>query len=197
MKKTLLVIALAFVASAAALLVGPPPSRAQEDPPKFRQTENAVPNEYIVVLKDETEASLVDSTSENLAKSYGGQIRYTYEYALKGFSVSMSEKDAMALSEDSQVEFVEENGMASLNTTQFNPPWGLDRIDQRFRPLSATYSYDNTGTAVFAYIIDTGIRATHADFGGRAVAAADYAIEPPRGSRAGARCCGQSSARRG
>ncbi|HET9530168.1 MAG TPA: S8 family peptidase, partial [Blastocatellia bacterium] len=56
-----------------------------------------------------------------------------------------------------------------LNVTQNNPPWGLDRIDQRDRPLSATYTYTRNGAGVNVYIIDTGIRRTHTQFGGRAV----------------------------
>jgi subtilisin family serine protease len=48
------------------------------------------------------------------------------------------------------------------------PPWGLDRTDQRNLPLSATYDYASTGSGVRAYVIDTGIRTTHVDFGGRA-----------------------------
>ena len=56
----------------------------------------------------------------------------------------------------------------SLSTTQTNATWGLDRIDQRSRPLSTTYTYFNTGAGVRAYIIDTGIRFSHSQFGGRA-----------------------------
>jgi subtilisin family serine protease len=44
---------------------------------------------------------------------------------------------------------------------------GLDRVDQRDLTLSSTYQYNATGGGVHAYVIDTGIRATHADFGGR------------------------------
>ncbi len=45
--------------------------------------------------------------------------------------------------------------------------WGLDRIDQRDLPLNNTYNYNQTGQGVQAYIIDTGIRATHQQFAGR------------------------------
>jgi subtilisin family serine protease len=179
MKKKFFVIALAIGASALALLIQPARSGAQGS--KFRRTENAVPNQYIVVLKSDTEQSLVNSTTQSLAESYGGQVRFVYEYALKGFSVTMTEESAMALSKDELVEFVEENGSVSINTTQFGPTWGLDRIDQRLLPLSNSYTYDNRGTGVNAYIIDTGIRPTHAEFApaGRAIAAVDYA--PPEG----------------
>jgi subtilisin family serine protease len=61
----------------------------------------------------------------------------------------------------------------SNGTTQPDAPWGLDRIDQRALPLSTTYTYTNTGAGVTAYVIDTGIRLSHQDFGGRAASGFD------------------------
>ncbi len=58
--------------------------------------------------------------------------------------------------------------VVTLDATQSNPPWGLDRIDQRNRPLNAIYTFNWTGAGVRAYVIDTGIRTTHTQFGGRA-----------------------------
>ena len=46
----------------------------------------------------------------------------------------------------------------------------MDRIDQRSRTLNQNYSYNYTGAGVNAYIIDTGVRSDHRDFGGRVVA---------------------------
>jgi subtilisin family serine protease len=80
----------------------------------------------------------------------------------------MSEAEAEALSLDFRVKYVEEDGVMQASATQSNPPWGLDRIDQRNRPLSATYTYNWTGSGVRVYVIDTGIRTTHTQFGGRA-----------------------------
>jgi len=74
----------------------------------------------------------------------------------------------VSLSEDSRVKFVEEDSMMHTTVTQTNPPWGLDRIGQRDLPLNQVYSYTATGSGVNAYIIDTGIRVTHTQFGGRA-----------------------------
>jgi subtilisin family serine protease len=179
MKKRLLVVALAIAVSLTGFLIPANRTKAKED--KFHRIEGATPGQYIVVLRPDTEPSLVASVTENLVESYRGELRQTFEYALKGFSVSMSEESAISLSEDSRVEVVEENGPVSMTTTQPNPPWGLDRIDQRLLPLDASYSYDNRGTGVNAYIIDTGIRPTHQEFAplGRAVAAAVFPSPTP------------------
>ncbi|MCK9895323.1 S8 family peptidase [Frankia sp. AgB32] len=46
--------------------------------------------------------------------------------------------------------------------------WGLDRVDQRRGNLDGAYTYRSTGAGVSVYLVDSGIRATHSDFGGRA-----------------------------
>jgi serine protease len=80
----------------------------------------------------------------------------------------MTEDEALALSEDPRVKFVEEDQVYTTVATQTGAPWGLDRIDQRDRPLNGTYNYNWTGSGVRVYVIDTGIRTTHTQFGGRA-----------------------------
>ena len=50
--------------------------------------------------------------------------------------------------------------------------WGLDRIDQRGPvPVSGsrTYNFANTGLGVNIYVLDSGVNATHPEFGGRVV----------------------------
>ncbi|HWN10539.1 MAG TPA: S8 family peptidase [Pyrinomonadaceae bacterium] len=142
---------------------------------KFRKTENAVPNQYIVVLNDlaagpKGEHSLVPTVAHNLLEIYGGRVNRIYQHALVGFSVRMPEAAARLLSLDPRVAFVQEDGVVTLSTTQPNPTWGLDRIDQRNLPLSNSYSYTATGAGIKAYVIDTGIRATHQDLAGRVLA---------------------------
>jgi subtilisin family serine protease len=80
----------------------------------------------------------------------------------------MSEEQALNLSRDPRVKFVEEDSIVEASVSQSNPPWGLDRVGQRDLPLNQTYSYTTTGSGVNVYIIDTGIRRTHTQFGGRA-----------------------------
>ncbi|NUQ13445.1 MAG: S8 family serine peptidase [Gemmatimonadaceae bacterium] len=81
----------------------------------------------------------------------------------------------LAVRGDNDVAYVEQVQEYSIDATQNNATWGLDRIDQANLPLNGTYSYTSTGSGVRAYIIDTGIRTSHNDFGGRASFGVNYA----------------------
>ncbi|MET9228730.1 S8 family serine peptidase [Lentzea sp. NPDC003310] len=130
---------------------------------------NAVKDNYIVVLKDVSTAS-----ADDLSAKYGAKVKHTYKSALRGFSAQMSEAQAKRLAADPAVAHVEQDGEVRVSDTQTpTPSWGLDRIDQRALPLDNSYTYPNRGAGVTAYIIDTGIRISHADFGGRAVSGTD------------------------
>lgn len=140
---------------------------------KFRRNPNKIENSYIVVLNESVVGergpfSIAPYIASELATTHGGRLKQVYQHALNGFAVEMSEQAAERLSQDFRVSFVEEDGIVTADTTQTNPPWGLDRIDQRNRPLSGTYTYNWTGSGVRAYVIDTGIRTSHTQFGGRA-----------------------------
>jgi subtilisin family serine protease len=135
----------------------------------------AIPNSYIVVFKDTmvSSASVAGKAAELSAK-VGGKVGFRYTQALRGFEISVNEKAARKLATDPTVAFIEQNHTVSINGTQAPvPSWGLDRIDQRNLPLNNSYTYPVTGTGVRAYIVDTGIRFSHTDFGGRAVTGFD------------------------
>ncbi|GAB2962695.1 hypothetical protein GCM10027280_59440 [Micromonospora polyrhachis] len=141
-------------------------------------TPNAVPGSYIVVLKDTMTASTtfsdraraVGDRARTLARGHSGTVGHVYSAGLTGFEVKLSEAAARRLAADPSVAYVEQNQVASgTGGTQPSPPsWGLDRVDEPTRPTDGVYTYPNKAGSVHAYIIDSGIRTTHTDFGGRA-----------------------------
>jgi subtilisin family serine protease len=170
MKKTLVLFVLVAL-SVAALVFTAVHGQNSNGNGKFRRAraDKRIANQYIVVLKDDV--ADVEGESVRLSREFGGDRNggHTYQRALKGFSVRLNEQQAARLADDPNVEFVEEDSIVSLGATQTNATWGLDRIDQRDLPLNATYNFNATGSGVRAYIVDTGIRATHVEFGGRVV----------------------------
>ncbi|MBB5101826.1 subtilisin family serine protease [Streptomyces spectabilis] len=145
--------------------------------------EAAVPDGWIVVLKD-TRARAVPGVARDLVERSGGaRLGHVYRAALHGFSATMSRARAERVSADSRVAYVRQDTRVRLDAkdlderaideTQPNAPWGLDRIDQRLLPLSGTYTYRTTAPDVRVYVIDTGLRTTHQEFGGRASVGVD------------------------
>ena len=157
---------------------------------EFRQAERPIYGEYIVVLKDSaaslsnerSSAPSVASIASTMARSYRLDVSYTYSHVLRGFVAKGGEKSIVNLLKDPRVAYVEENGIVTtFQTTQNNATWGLDRVDQRDRPLNGTYVFDTTASNVYTYVIDTGVRPTHNDFGGRVISGYT-AINDGRGS---------------
>ncbi|WP_431973770.1 S8 family peptidase [Micromonospora haikouensis] len=128
-----------------------------------------VPGSYVVTLK-ESGGSVDDRHvgAARLADRYGFRPDQVWRDALNGFSVRTSEQVARRLAADPAVAAVEQDRLTSLATTQTNAPWNLDRIDASLG-LSGTYNFTSVGTGVRAYIVDSGIQISHADFGGQAV----------------------------
>lgn len=137
---------------------------------------------------------VVVATATALTNDYGGTFSTTWSSALKGFRLHANEPQAIAMSGDSRVAFIVQDGAIAVGTPdgdpivmapdpggfqnpQPNASWGLDRINQRYLPLDMTYAYQNDGEGVNAYVIDTGILPTHYEFQQRAIAIYD-AVDP-------------------
>lgn len=135
----------------------------------------AVDGSYLVTFTNSVARTDIPAAAQALAKKHAGSLRYTYTAALRGFAVRMTEEDAKKLAADPSVARVEADAVAYAVDTQTNPPsWGLDRVDQRDLPVDQRYTYATTAPNVNAYIVDTGIRMSHRDFGGRAVSGYDF-----------------------
>jgi subtilisin family serine protease len=129
-----------------------------------------VADQYIVVFKPGvvlgTSGHRIQDIASAVQSRHGGKTIYQYAHALHGLAMKLSPSERDSLSTDTQVAYIVPDGIATAITDETNATWGLDRIDQRQLPLNQTYSYSTDGTGVHAYIIDTGINATHTEFGG-------------------------------
>jgi subtilisin family serine protease len=100
----------------------------------------------------------------------GGQTHHVYSRAIKGFAATLPPAALQAIRNNPNVDYVEQDKTVALKqvvSPQNQATWGLDRIDQVDRPLDTQYQFNSSGTGVNAFIIDTGIRADHAEFSGR------------------------------
>ncbi len=174
------------------------PIAAPAATPKTATPKIAQPSSFASAMAEESSAfaaepmpdPVVVATAMDLTATYGGTFSQTWSSALKGFRLHSTEAEAIAMSGDSRVAFVVQDGAIAVGTPDSDPilmgwdpdaddnpqphaSWGLDRIDQRLLPLDDHYAYHNSGQDVNAYIIDTGIFPEHKEFTGRASAIYD------------------------
>ncbi|MFI6229041.1 S8 family peptidase [Micromonospora echinospora] len=142
----------------------------------------AAPDRYIVVLSDspagtDRAARTAQARVASVAERAGGTVLTRYTQVLDGYAAHLPPAALAAVRNDPAVAYVERDtrirgGLTSdvsTQATQPNPPsWGLDRIDQHYLPLNNSFGYTSTGSGVTVYVVDSGIRATHVDFGTRA-----------------------------
>lgn len=157
--------------------------------PLLAASPNAVANEYIVVLRSDTNLRSAASERQQVrreAAAEGGSVMFDYGTALNGFAARLPAEALEAVRRNPAVDYIQPNDIHQQTSgpaptdqlpgpaptaVQSNPPWHLDRIDQRYLPLNNQYVYTNQGQGVHAYILDSGIRSTHDEIDGRVVSA--------------------------
>ncbi len=142
-----------------------------------------IQNQYIVTLVPNiTEQlglnSLTTAIQTLLAGIGGGEVLYTYDNALLGMTVRLTNLQASLLGILPGVISVEPDRVVSTVAVQNNATWGLDRVDQPALPLDNSFQYpDNGGRDVNIYVVDTGVRTTHQEFTGRIVPGRNFVAD--------------------
>ncbi|KAL6872054.1 serine protease [Trichoderma novae-zelandiae] len=125
-----------------------------------------VADKYIVKFKDGSSLQAVDEAVSSLVSSAD----HVYQHVFRGFAATLDRETLEALRNHPEVDYIEQDAVVKINAfvSQSGAPWGLGRISHKARG-STTYVYDDSaGAGTCAYIIDTGVDATHPDFEGRA-----------------------------
>ena len=132
---------------------------------------STVKTSYIVTFK----AGVQSSGEATKARGKGKKVKHVYSKALNGMAVELTAAEAAEMAKDQNVARISPDVEFHASIDQFSPPWGLDRIDQRTTAGSGTYSFPaNGGSGVKVYVVDTGVRSTHAELSGRVAAGADF-----------------------
>jgi subtilisin family serine protease len=139
-------------------------------PPAPTVAGQRIAGQYVVVLKNLSSLhtpTQVRRAARELASRHHGRLKHVYTAALRGFSIELAAANVHALGKDSRVAYVEQDSFVERMITQPNPSWNLDRVDQPNPALSDTYSNDTNSANVSMYFMDTGVRFSHVEFGGR------------------------------
>lgn len=149
---------------------------------KFRApARDGVPGQYFVVFTDAAAglrgpSSRAQAVTADVSRAYPiTRVHKVYSRSFNGFKAEMPEAIARLLSLDPRVRYVQQETILQPLAVQSDAPWHLDRLDQE-TGLDDEYRYasNNTGAGVTVYVMDTGVRWSHNEFGGRASFGADY-----------------------
>lgn len=155
-----------------------------------KQDQKNVKDQYIVLLskKPAKENSRAEAALEALTREVGNmpnaRLRNVYRSTLTGFAAKLSKGQVEKIRNDKRVLAIFPDQIVELENTDFTDDpnttnvqeyatWGLDRIDQREKMMDRAYSYSASGSGVNVYIMDSGIRYSHDEFGTRATLGVD------------------------
>lgn len=120
-------------------------------PSQIQAKSNLIPNDFIVVFKDNV--TNPQAVANEMALTHGLSPQHVYATALKGFAATIPPARLNKIKADNRVLYVSEDRV--VQTTAQTAPSGVRRINA---PSNA-----NKGTGVGVAVIDTGIDLTHPD----------------------------------
>ena len=135
--------------------------------------------DYVILTVDADRAQLLSDELQTLAESEPAVLSVRDDRTT--FTVPASVAARLELADVEAVADTPISTLSTATTQQPVPSWGLDRIHAVDEPLDGSYGFVSTGAGVRVYVIDTGVRADHADLAGRVVPGWS-AIEDGRGS---------------
>ncbi|EXK38458.1 hypothetical protein FOXG_04749 [Fusarium oxysporum f. sp. lycopersici 4287] len=161
-----------------------------------------VPNSYIIKYKSKASSSSKNKHEKAIhkkAKSKGkeGIVDNIDLDGFKGYVAEIPSSELQEVIDSDLVDYIEQDTIVNVSavaapsldpltkrgyTSQTSAPWGLARISQIYseKGVDARYSYDATaGAGSTVYVLDSGIRTTHKEFGGRALWGANFISGSP------------------
>lgn len=137
---------------------------------------DVVPDQYIVVLKDDTD---VNSVADEMVKTKGLGVEHRYTAALKGFSAKIPSGKLNDVKADPRVQFVSEDRIVSIashlsGSSVQTLPTGVNRVDADVN--------SNEGSGVGVAVIDTGIDLDHPDLKAN-ISANKNCVRPSRAAK--------------
>ncbi|WEW60883.1 Secreted subtilisin-like serine protease sub5 [Emydomyces testavorans] len=144
---------------------------------------DVVPDQYIVVMKDDVSAEsfgshrawVADIRHSNLTRRamHGHGIQKTFDFhQMKGYSGAFDRDTIQEIARDPKVAFIEHDQVVKVGAyveQKSSPSWGLGRVSHMKNGVESYYYDDSAGEGVWAYDIDTGVDITHPEFEGRAI----------------------------
>ncbi|MEQ1546707.1 S8 family serine peptidase [Methyloglobulus sp.] len=147
-----------------------------------------IPGSYLVAMKKDNQLKASLSAFSAVAG-----LSMTSQYVMKGFqgfAAKMTDTALEQIRKNPNVAYVEANRIISLEkptnakvetdsitSLAFPASWGQDRVDQHDLPLDDSFNPQKTGRGVNVYVLDTGIRRTHQEFGNRVAAGATFIFD--------------------